>query len=87
MNNKLEEISFKLSQLLHKKEEEEKRNCSIVLVLAIIGAVAAIAAIGSSLVNTSEMGEYTSISLLIISKILMMISMTILMMTFTMMMK
>jgi len=45
MNTKLEEISSKLTQLLHKKEEEEKRNCSIVCILAIIGAVAAVAAI------------------------------------------
>ena len=45
MNTKLEEISAKLSQLLRKKEEEEKRNCSIVCVFAIIGAVVAVAAI------------------------------------------
>ncbi len=47
MGNKVEELlnAAKLNELIHKKElEEEKKSC-IVWVLAIIGAVAAVAAI------------------------------------------
>lgn len=47
MSNKLEDLlnTAKLNELLHKKElDEEKKSC-IVWVLAVIGAVAAVAAI------------------------------------------
>lgn len=45
--NKVEELinASKLSDLLHKKEQDEKNKCNIVWILAIIGAVAAVAAI------------------------------------------
>ena len=47
MSNKVEELlnAAKLSELLHKKELEEKNKNTIVIVLAIIGAVAAVAGI------------------------------------------
>lgn len=47
MSNKLEELlnTAKINELLHKKELEEKNKNTIVIVLAIIGAVAAIAGI------------------------------------------
>lgn len=46
--NKIEELvsAAKLSELLGKKEEPQKKKCNVVLcVLAVIGAVAAVAAI------------------------------------------
>lgn len=47
LNNKLEEMltTAKLNELLHRKEIEEKHKTGIITVLAIIGAVAAIAGI------------------------------------------
>ena len=44
--SKMEELinASKLNELLHKKEEDKKKNC-ILWVLAIIGAVAAVAGI------------------------------------------
>ena len=46
MNAKMEDLldAVKLGGLLHKKEEEKSGNC-IVMILAIIGAVAAVAGI------------------------------------------
>lgn len=47
MSGKVEELlnAAKLSELVHKKELEEKNKNTIMIVLAIIGAVAAIAGI------------------------------------------
>ena len=47
VNSKIEELlnAAKLNELLHKKELEEKNKNTIVIVLAVIGAVAAIAGI------------------------------------------
>ncbi|MCI8771440.1 MAG: DUF4366 domain-containing protein [Lachnospiraceae bacterium] len=47
MSSKVEELlnAAKVNELLHKKELEEKNKNTIVIALAIIGAVAAIAAI------------------------------------------
>lgn len=47
MSNKLEELmnAAKINELLHKKELEEKNKNGIMIALAIIGAVAAVAAI------------------------------------------
>ena len=47
MANKVEELlnAAKLSELLHKKELEEKNKNTIMIVLAIIGAIAAVAGI------------------------------------------
>lgn len=47
MSNKVEELlnTARINELLHKKELEEKSKNTIVIVLAIIGAVAAIAGI------------------------------------------
>ena len=47
MSNKLEELmnTAKINELLHKKELEEKNKNGIIIALAIIGAVAAVAAI------------------------------------------
>lgn len=44
MSNKLEELlnTAKISELLHKKELEEKNKNAIVIVLAVIGAIAAV---------------------------------------------
>lgn len=47
MSNKVEELlnTARINELLHRKELEEKNKNTIVIVLAIIGAVAAIAGI------------------------------------------
>lgn len=47
MSNKLEDLlnTAKLNELLHKKQLEEEKKSTIVWVLAIIGAVTAVAAI------------------------------------------
>jgi NADH:ubiquinone oxidoreductase subunit K len=47
MSNKVEELlnTAKLNELLHKKELEEKNKNTIVIVLAIIGAIAAVVGI------------------------------------------
>ena len=47
MSSKVEELlnAAKVNELLHKKELEEKNKNTIVIVLAILGAVAAVAAI------------------------------------------
>lgn len=47
MSNKVEELlnTARINELLHKKELEEKNKNTIVIVLAVIGAVAAIAGI------------------------------------------
>lgn len=47
MSNKVEELlnTARINELLHRKELEEKSKNTIVIVLAIIGAVAAIAGI------------------------------------------
>ena len=47
MSSKVEELlnAAKVNELLHKKELEEKNKNTIVIAIAIIGAVAAIAAI------------------------------------------
>lgn len=47
MSNKIEELmnAAKINELLHKKELEEKNKNGIVIALAIIGAIAAVAAI------------------------------------------
>lgn len=47
MSNKVEELlnTARINELLHKKELEEKNKNTIVIILAIIGAVAAIAGI------------------------------------------
>ena len=47
MSNKLEELmnTAKINELLRKKELEEKNKNGIIIALAIIGAVAAVAAI------------------------------------------
>ena len=47
MSNKLEELmnTAKINELLHKKELEEKNKNGIIIALAIIGAVAAVAAL------------------------------------------
>lgn len=47
MTNKLEDLlnAAKLNELIHKKELEEKNKNSILIGLAIIGAIAAVAAI------------------------------------------
>lgn len=47
MSNKVEELlnTARINELLHKKELEEKNKNTIVIILAVIGAVAAIAGI------------------------------------------
>lgn len=47
MSNKIEELmnAAKINELLHKKELEEKNKNGIIIALAIIGAIAAVAAI------------------------------------------
>jgi len=47
MSNKVEELlnTARINELLHRKELEEKNKNTIIIVLAIIGAVAAIAGI------------------------------------------
>ena len=47
MSNKVEELlnAAKINELLHKKELEEKNKNTIVIVLAVIGAIAAVAGI------------------------------------------
>lgn len=47
MSNKMEELlnAAKINELLHKKELEEKNKNAIVIVLAIIGAIAAVVGI------------------------------------------
>lgn len=47
MSNKVEELlnTARINELLHKKELEEKNKNTIVIVLAIIGAIAAVAGI------------------------------------------
>lgn len=47
MSNKVEELlnAAKFNELLHKKQLEEKNKNAIVIVLAIVGAVAAVAGI------------------------------------------
>lgn len=47
MSNKVEELlnTARINEFLHKKELEEKNKNTIVIVLAVIGAVAAIAGI------------------------------------------
>ena len=47
MSNKFEDLinAAKVSELLHKKELEEKNKNTIVIALAIIGAIAAVAGI------------------------------------------
>lgn len=47
MSNKVEELlnAAKINELLHKKELEEKNKNTIIIVLAIIGAIAAVAGI------------------------------------------
>ena len=45
MSNKFEDLinAAKVSELLHKKELEEKNKNAIVIVLAVLGAIAAVA--------------------------------------------
>ena len=45
MSNKFEDLinAAKVSELLHKKELEEKNKNTIVIVLAVLGAIAAVA--------------------------------------------
>ena len=47
MSNKFEDLinAAKVSELLHKKELEEKNKNAIVIVLAVLGAIAAVAGI------------------------------------------
>ena len=47
MNSKIEDLlnAAKVNELLHKKEIEEKNKNTIVIVLAVIGAIAAVAGI------------------------------------------
>ena len=47
MSNKFEDLinAAKVSELLHKKELEEKNKNTIVIVLAVLGAIAAVAGI------------------------------------------
>ena len=47
MNNKMEDFltATKLNELLHKKELEEKNKNTVLWILAVIGAVAAVAGI------------------------------------------
>ena len=47
MSNRIDEIlsAAKLNELLHKKEEEDKKKNCVLWILAIIGAVAAVAGI------------------------------------------
>lgn len=47
MSNKMEELlnAAKINELLHKKELEERNKNAIVIVLAIIGAIAAVVGI------------------------------------------
>ena len=47
MSNKFEDLinAAKVSELLHKKELEEKNKNAIVIVLAVLGAIAAVACI------------------------------------------
>lgn len=50
MNNKIEEFmnTMKLNELIHKKKMDDEKKNTIIWVLAIIGAIAAIAAISYS---------------------------------------
>ena len=56
MSNKLEELmnTAKINELLHKKELEEKNKNGIIIALAIIGAVAAVAAIAYAVLRHLE---------------------------------
>ena len=56
MSNKLEELmnTAKINELLHKKELEEKNKNGIIIALAIIGAVAAVAAIAYAVFTRSR---------------------------------
>ena len=56
MSNKLEELmnTAKINELLHKKELEEKNKNGIIIALAIIGAVAAVAAIAYAVFRNLE---------------------------------
>ena len=47
MNSKIEDLinAAKFNELLHKKELEEKNKNTIIIVLAVIGAIAAVAGI------------------------------------------
>ena len=56
MSNKLEELmnTAKINELLHKKELEEKNKNGIIIALAIIGAVAAVAAIAYAVIRHLE---------------------------------
>lgn len=47
MANKVEELlnSAKINELIHKKEQEEKSKHTIIIILAVIGAIAAVAGI------------------------------------------
>ena len=55
MNQKLEEMiaTAHLNDLIHQKKEEDKKTNTLVWILAIIGAIAAIAAIAFAVVKFS----------------------------------
>ena len=57
--SKMEELinASKLNELLHKKEEEDKKKNCILWVLAIIGAVAAVAGIAKARETAQYAGE------------------------------
>ena len=76
MSNKLEELmnTAKINELLHKKELEEKNKNGIIIALAIIGAVAAVAAIAYAVFLPSW-------NAIIWTTLMRMILVTILMMT------
>ena len=65
MSNKFEDLinAAKVSELLHKKELEEKNKNAIVIVLAVLGAIAAVAGIAFAvyyliLIYILDLGKY-----------------------------
>ena len=73
--SRVEELmnTSRINDLIHKREEDEKKKNCILWVLAIIGAVAAVAGIAPIIASTQQ---YTVSLLRIIWKILKMTSMT-----------
>ena len=59
--SKMEELmnASKLNELLHKKEEEDKKKTCILWILAIIGAVAAVAAIAYAISTMISMTTFS----------------------------
>ena len=61
MSNKFEDLinAAKVSELLHKKELEEKNKNAIVIVLAVLGAIAAVAGIAFAVYKYLTPDDYS----------------------------